>query len=386
MNPLFPIVLGCDNNYFKYGLVTLQSLIIQAKTKHIDYHIYFLHEDISVENQAIAQSLVQHLDNVSIDFITLSDFKQYQVYCGENIGYINESTYYRMFIPKVFPQYDQVLYLDCDIIVNFDVGKALVNFDFQNKILAAVSDKYIMHVIKDQEEKLKLSLDNNTMDDSHPITINDNATKIIVNDNLETSTEWLNFNPKYYYQRLRIPNLGDYFNAGVIMFNLKKIRELQLVDRFIDVIDELSRPIFRDQDLLNYLAFQHGGVYHLDRCFNFCLKDRTKVLSLANYQGTKRYVNYHQTIYIKFLKKNIFKKHHKAQTICKYWAQLPYVFHFLSNEKPWLYYYPAADKYIWWAYASLLPQQIYQVLLTSTKIYFTPEEYQFIATLAKQLQ
>jgi|GEM_PF-5480627 lipopolysaccharide biosynthesis glycosyltransferase len=138
---------------------------------------------------------------------------------------------YRLFIDKVFPDLDKILYLDADTIVNVDLAQ-LFNKNLDGYYLAAGAD--FMSFVK-----------------------------------------WANGLTKCSGERISF-----YFNSGVLLFNLKELRE----NNFISKVQELLHTTpckleFFDQDVLNIIA-----------------KDKT--LRLANGWNFPDAVNYRHEFYL----------------------------------------------------------------------------------------
>lgn len=111
-------------------------------------------------------------------------------------------TYYRLFITELLPHtIDKVLYLDGDIIVRHSL-LPLWNYDLDNYAVAAVHDS-ICH-------------------------------------------------QSWFYDRLRYPSQLGYFNAGVLLINLKYWREHAIMKDFLNYMQEHPEDIImHDQDVLN---------------------------------------------------------------------------------------------------------------------------------------
>lgn len=119
------------------------------------------------------------------------------------IKYISMGTLYRLDIANQLADVEKALYLDGDIIVNLDIAE-LFSFDMKGKAILAVKDKGV--------EK----------------------------------------NPKLY--KLNIPvKLDNYFNAGVILFDLEKIRKTyNLLADCLTIIKQYPKDFFTDQSALNH--------------------------------------------------------------------------------------------------------------------------------------
>lgn len=115
---------------------------------------------------------------------------------------ITIATWLRLLAPRVLPQdVERILYLDCDIIVNGSL-KELCEMDM---------DGYAVGVVPDES--------------CH-------------NDE--------------YYHRLEIPRDSTYFNAGVLLMNLKYWRENDVLNRCLEFIRASSEKLYLyDQDVLN---------------------------------------------------------------------------------------------------------------------------------------
>lgn len=71
---IFPIVLTCDDAYFKHASVVITSLMCNSKESY-HYEIVILSEYISEENQALGQWQVAHKPNFSLRFVTLQNIE-----------------------------------------------------------------------------------------------------------------------------------------------------------------------------------------------------------------------------------------------------------------------------------------------------------------------
>ena len=115
-----PICFATDDNYVPFLTVALASLLDNASKENF-YKIYVLTSKLSQKN--MDSILKQKTENSSIEFIQLSK----ELDKVENLfhlrDYYSKETYYRIFIANLFPQYEKVLYLDCDITVLGDVSK-----------------------------------------------------------------------------------------------------------------------------------------------------------------------------------------------------------------------------------------------------------------------
>lgn len=118
-------------------------------------------------------------------------------------------TYYRLLIPDILYQFEKVLYLDSDIIVLGDISN-LFRIDLGDKALGAVHE------------------------------MNKKA--------LYVSFMW-GIKP---CKELGIPLKSHYFNAGVLLMNLKKWREENISKKIFEYFENYEKYVyFHDQDGLN---------------------------------------------------------------------------------------------------------------------------------------
>lgn len=129
------------------------------------------------------------------------------------------TSYGRLLIPKIIDS-DKALYLDADLVVGLDVLE-LSNFDFNGHLLGAVYGCAVKH----------------TLDSSF-------------------LTNKLNWSPE-----------TGYFNAGVVLFNLKKWRAADVDSEWNDISSRHPLGLIsHDQTILN--AVCRGSFAHLPNAYN----------------------------------------------------------------------------------------------------------------------
>jgi len=255
INPIFNnksslnLVFAFNNEYAKYFAVALQSLIENSKLKYL-YDIVIFTSDLSDRNAKLLLKSIPN--NFSIRFFNI---KKYITTYFDNIklstkSYWSEEIYYRIFIPIIMNQYKKALYLDSDIIFNGDI-KDLFSYDFEGKEIIAISDT------------VKLVIKNNTLK---------NRLKYIKND-------------------LCIKNTKQYFNSGVLLFNISEINLDNYKQRFLKAIN-LETLYYPDQDMLNLIFNNrvklvdwkwnlqyHIPIYHFKDIINMNKKEYEKYLN-----------------------------------------------------------------------------------------------------------
>lgn len=130
-------------------------------------------------------------------------------------SHVSIVTYFRLFLAEILPEtLNKVLYLDCDIICAGPLDR-LWDRPLRNKPIAAVTD----------------------MDANDP-----------------NRYVRLGYEPKF-----------GYFNAGVLLINLKYWREHEVIRQFSDFMhNNANRIIFHDQDVLNFTFAGNVDVIDID--------------------------------------------------------------------------------------------------------------------------
>lgn len=206
-------IVTVTNNAYAEPLAVMLNSLLENKVSKNPIEIYVIASELSPRNKTLLAKTVGkfnfRLNFISIDPTIYKDFKIFY--------YLTKETYYRISIPDLLNEKIQkVIYLDGDIIVKTDITK-LWNINIDNYFLGAVEDFGIR--------------------DSRNIY-------------------------------LSMPRRSKYFNAGVLLINLKKWREERVKDETIEFIKtNASRIKYCDQDALN--AILHDKWLPLDREWNF---------------------------------------------------------------------------------------------------------------------
>lgn len=210
-----PVVFSCDNNYCSYLAAAVKSLIQNSSDKY-NYDIFILDDHISEYNKSLIKQSIIDYPNVNIRFIDvipyLNNLPRKIFYCH---GHFSISTYYRFFLPRILRNFDKALYIDCDTVILDDVSK-LYEIDLENYVLAATKDVEVIRSIYSASDDHKKRLD-------------------------------------YYKNVLKLQNPFNYFQAGVLVFNIKQMLKINFEQQCIDRLMEIKTPEYVDQDILNSL-------------------------------------------------------------------------------------------------------------------------------------
>lgn len=207
------IVCCSDNNYLKHTLVMLVSLIENNPGESIDIHL--IGTELSEAGKQKAYDTINSYHQ-TIHFYEFNIHELDDMPRG-NHDYISKATWCRLFIQDILPaSIEKVLYLDSDIVI---VGNLqdLWNTYIEGKYLAAASDE-------------------------------------------------VNRCPEYY-GRFGFPMDYNYFNAGVLLINLKEWRKADVKSQMLNFISN-PHPILdnADQDVLNVIC--HSNIVELKLRYN----------------------------------------------------------------------------------------------------------------------
>ena len=126
-NQPIQIFYACDDNFVKYTIVSLHSMQKNA-SKDYKYHVHVLHTGISDE----MKSRVLEMQNSNFE-ISFDDVTEYLTSISDKLpirDYYSKTTYYRLFIAEMFPEYDKAIYIDSDTIVQGDISELYrINID-----------------------------------------------------------------------------------------------------------------------------------------------------------------------------------------------------------------------------------------------------------------
>lgn len=201
---IVPVFFAADENYMPFLGVTLASLKENASGKYA-YNVHVLYAGELCENAKAVKQMAT--EDFSISFHCLSDKIEaitHLIHCRD---YYTSAIYFRLFIPELFPQYDKAIYLDCDTVALTDIGE-LYAADIKDNLIGAVVDQAVAAVGPFREyTKNALGID-----------------------------------------------AEKYFNSGVIVMNLKKMRELNFYGTFCEILRSYEFIVAPDQDCLNLIC------------------------------------------------------------------------------------------------------------------------------------
>ena len=136
---IIPIFFAVDDGYIPFLAVTLQS-ITDHSTEEYYYVIKILYTNISEENKEKINKYTK--ENINIEFVDLNYYIEKVKGKLYTRDYFSMTTYFRLFISNLYPQYNKAIYLDSDIVLLTDVAN-LYNEDIGDNLVGAVPDDII---------------------------------------------------------------------------------------------------------------------------------------------------------------------------------------------------------------------------------------------------
>ena len=214
-------LLMCLNDGYVYPLINLMHSIRKYNSDKIKLFV------LSTKLGQSSQELIKEkLGQMNIDVnISIVEVKQFEVAKNQHYTF---DMFLRVFAFNILPKsVDKILYLDADMIAVDDISK-IYNTDLENKLLG---------VVRDFGVKFK---------------------KV-----------------KKYVDSLNVGH--TYFNSGMILMNISKMREkwnIAQIEQFIK--DNGARYSCPDQDVLNLLS-KNDELIFFDDGFNFQIKNNEKL-------------------------------------------------------------------------------------------------------------
>lgn len=248
------IAVSVNKKFIMPLKVMLFSLYENIKTKNTTLDIYFLNsglekKDIEDLRRFITKKFNARLFVISIDEPLFSTSLNNKV--------ISKETYNRLLLPYFLPpDVKKIFWLDADLVVNGDI------YDFYN---TDITDYFLLATEESNPERIK---------------------------------------------ELDLPSDQKYFNAGVIVLNVEKIRKEIPKETMLEYIRTNGpKLIYMDQDVLNYFM-GYKTLFEKDDNYN-----------------------------------NV--RHRKEDNNLKN----AHIIHFITYMKPWKYYYEGYGKDYFWSYA-----------------------------------
>lgn len=228
---IVPVVFAFDNNLILPACVCISSLMMNAKEDTF-YDIFILHSaNIALKKEEL-DKLSQYYQNCRIQYRQVDNTFD----SAFEIRGITTSTYYRLLIPDLIPEYDKIIYSDVDVIFRSDLSNIYFSMDLHDSYVAGVNA--LIPFIPDM---------------------------------------------RAYYQKMRKVEMKGIIYAGNIILNSKKIREDNIIEQFKKLAKKKFR--FQDLDVLNIVC--QNRVTYLKP--EFCVTTYFAELSIRNRTILRQY-------------------------------------------------------------------------------------------------
>jgi lipopolysaccharide biosynthesis glycosyltransferase len=224
-----------DENYNIQGCVSIYSLLENLDEKANFYIILD-----STNKDFIFPDLIKHHRN--LNQLIIKEINTSEKFYNVDASHVSKATFYRLYISSLFSNEDiKLMYLDADIVCisnpKNEINSIFKSMDVENKAVA-FADEFYRH------------------QNSEPF--------------------------------IRLEMKGEkYFNAGVMVVNLKKWKAMKYSEKSQELIKELkNKAQFWDQDVLNSLI--DGDYLTIDNNLNY----RTAGLGTQNNLHGIKFVHY----------------------------------------------------------------------------------------------
>lgn len=195
------ICFTCNQKYIPHCEVAVYSMLSNA-SKDRYYDILILHKDINSRWQDRIKRLETLLPNVTIRFVHIKE--PYLIKKYKTPGYLTiESTYRLLLMSEDYQEYDKMIYMDSDVVVEGDIAE-LFDLDLQGNAIGAMECLVSRY---DSYAKRAIFADNK------PYNIDDYREKVLA---------------------LKFPE--RYFHSGVIVFDLEKARQIADAEKLMEIL------------------------------------------------------------------------------------------------------------------------------------------------------
>lgn len=200
MSEYINIVFASDDNYAQHTAVAMASILLNTSSPE-KIRFFLIDDDIKDDSKSKIKISVENLGG-NIEFVKIKNNKLANCYVS---GELSRASYFRLDIANILDEtVDKIIYLDCDLLVYDDISK-MWNIDIKGTPLAATCDLGIMASSRIRKQKNEC---------------------------------------------IGLPFDEPYFNAGVLIMDLKQWRERDYAQEVISLAANNKFPN-HDQDALN---------------------------------------------------------------------------------------------------------------------------------------
>lgn len=256
-----PVVMAADSGYAMPMSVTVASLLENAQP-NTHYDIYLMvPEDFSNDLKRKFFLYMQLYPRCTINFINMGlSFQDVTI----TTQHLTKVSFYRLKIPELLSHCNKCIYIDVDTIVYKDLSTLF---------RTSLAEYYIAGV--------------------------------------KAAGYHFEESKRFHQERLNLPNVDEYINAGILLMNLELIRQ----DRIYEKFEELSKQKFssEDQDIINVSCF--GNIK--------CLPPRYNSMTKYYYKKDSKILCDEKVL-------SVYKKNEIMEAINN-----PTIIHYADKRKPW---------------------------------------------------
>ncbi len=216
------VAFALDEGYAEQTGVTMTSILMNCSPR-TRYHFYILDGGLSAKSKKRFEQ-VKKICECDIEFRNSAELAEKYDFAGYarkgGLPWVTAPVFHRLLLPSLLPEVERVLYLDGDLIVRKDLA-SLFHADLNGKYVGMASDVYARANLMPYDS--------------------------------------------YFRDRLGVAD-GDYFNAGVAVYDLTRMRREGVEKKLLDFLAARGPFRYNDQDLLNVVL--KGGIYSLDQTWN----------------------------------------------------------------------------------------------------------------------
>ncbi len=243
----------CDSNYVIPTAVAITSLICNKK-QDTYYDIYII--AVGLLEREIEKFYEFKESNTDIHIIKAS-LEKFEGLWEKR--YVTAATYLKFDLPDLIPSQDKLLYLDSDVIIQKDLS-VLFKIDIKDYYVGAVKDVPL--------------IDNNL-------------------------------------------NIKNYFNAGVMLLNLKLMRESNASTALLNIGKSANKLTYQDQD-----------------CFNIIFDKKVKLLPIIYNLFYDFFLQYKYKYTLEYINKCFGTNYSSFNNI----REASFIIHMVGRYKPWIYF------------------------------------------------
>ena len=260
-----PIVMICDSNYIIPTCVTLTSLILNKK-ETTSYHIHIIGDNLTEEDKRYFYEFKNKMIQVSVINGKMDKLENLHKNSNPNNYCVaSEAALLKFEIPNLITNYDKVIYLDGDLICRRDLTGVYSTI---------LSEQYAAVVLD---------------------------------------------SGKLYTNRELVKRTRKYFNSGVMLLNLNKMRKEKTSQKLIEVKRELKDNSLMDQNTFNIVFGKNTKLLPIK--YNFLYINLTRAYSNGCFS-------------IEQLNEMFGQEYESLDAI----RAEAYIIHFASKDKPWKYH------------------------------------------------